>query len=405
MIRKKKPHSSRPRRRRLIHTFIYQQQTRQRGFSLVELIVGTVLTSIVIFLAWAGLIWTLSFSNTAQAKTARVNELIRAQDIMISEIREAQSVNQSGSLQANGATVSMIDVVAKSGITLNDLGNYGDIALYLELPTNASVKSCPTDTGSIPADPIDRVIYDIRPSPPGWLEPKAISRYGRIPSMDGSIDPCSKPVANDIIADSVANTASAGTCNGVISGSDGFRACMKGESLNLLMKSSINGVDSLSTQSHVTTRAVTLDPLDEMASTLKSFRQAFELYHQQNGQFPNDTHLTLPPGMDGLISNELWVTQTPLGGNYNWEGLNGYPYAGIAIEGATASTSVIAELDKRLDDGNLSTGNFRFAPTGRYTWIFEGGISSVSCDSDAWEVWVANAAGGLPMPWTSCIAD
>ncbi len=109
------------------------------------------------------------------------------------------------------------------------------------------------------------------------------------------------------------------------------------------------------------------------ASDLKGFRLAFESYAAENGDFPNDSHIVLPPGtgIDNLIDNTHWLATTPVGGNYNWEGPDGYPYAGVAILGATADSSTMAKLDAMLDDGNLASGSFRITPNGRHTYIFD----------------------------------
>ena len=61
----------------------------------------------------------------------------------------------------------------------------------------------------------------------------------------------------------------------------------------------------------------------------------------------------------------------PLGGTYNWEGPNSYPYAGISIYQPNATDAQFAELDAMIDDGDTSTGEFRQTPNGRYTYIVE----------------------------------
>jgi type IV pilus assembly protein PilA len=93
------------------------------------------------------------------------------------------------------------------------------------------------------------------------------------------------------------------------------------------------------------------------------------------GLFPADTHRTLPPRMDGYIKQGKWDDPV-LGGYYNWEGPSwgeggGYSYAGISLESTPAAVDVVQELDERIDDGDLSTGNFRLTPNGRYTFIIE----------------------------------
>lgn len=110
----------------------------------------------------------------------------------------------------------------------------------------------------------------------------------------------------------------------------------------------------------------------ETISDLKNFATAFNTVAIRD-DYPNDSHIILPPGygLEKYISEEHWLSETPLGGNYNWEGLDNYPYAGIAILGATATPDTMTLLDRKLDDGNLATGCFRLTGNGRYTYILK----------------------------------
>jgi prepilin-type N-terminal cleavage/methylation domain-containing protein len=112
-----------------------------------------------------------------------------------------------------------------------------------------------------------------------------------------------------------------------------------------------------------------------VAADLKTFHTGFLSYATDNDQFPPDSHLNppyhLPPGagMEDYLPVHRWADETPLGGNYNWEGPNNYPYAGISLYEATAPASVMAMLDDKIDDGDLSQGLFRLTPNSRYTYI------------------------------------
>ena len=112
-----------------------------------------------------------------------------------------------------------------------------------------------------------------------------------------------------------------------------------------------------------------------MASDLKTFQKAFVTYCLVNGDFPNDCHLPLPyhlppgSGMENYLDPIRWSTSPFLGGNYNWDGPDNYPYAGIALFNTTATISQLQALDAKLDDGDLSQGKFRQTSNGRYTLI------------------------------------
>ena len=238
------------------------------GFTLTELLVASLIASFVIMLAWTGLFSVMNMSSEAQAITARKLDLSNALDLLTEEVREAQSINRSGDMVANGLDVTLKDVVAHAGLSPQEIGNPGDIALFLELPTNSAITSCMTESGPHPAETVDRVVYDVRDSPVSWLPPEVVARYGRIPESDGSINPCSRPVANDIVADSIAAVDAKPSCDGVLSGGKGFHTCQKGDSVDLLLKSSISKLDDLPLKGSVTSRATTFVPTADNDSPL-----------------------------------------------------------------------------------------------------------------------------------------
>lgn len=110
-----------------------------------------------------------------------------------------------------------------------------------------------------------------------------------------------------------------------------------------------------------------------VASSLKNFEMGFMAYAIDEGDFPNDSHIVLPdlPKMAKYINPGVWGQTTALGGTYNWEGPDFYPYAGISIFEPTAPQKDFELLDIMLDDGNLTQGKFRKTPNGRYTYIID----------------------------------
>jgi prepilin-type N-terminal cleavage/methylation domain-containing protein len=221
----------------------------EQGLSLIELLVASVITSVVILIAGYGLIAALNGEKVAQAMSARRSELNRAFDFMTNEIRMAQSINST----ANGTSTSVADAVTQSGLPLSALGSYGTLALYLEIPTTNPTDTCPAE--------FDRIVYDIRPSKDGWLPPRTIHRYGRTPRADGTINPCSTPVSSDVLVDAIAaQLDTAPVCNapGSLTGANGFMACVNGAQVDLFLQSAVAGTSSRSIQSAASSRLVSI---------------------------------------------------------------------------------------------------------------------------------------------------
>lgn len=244
----------------------------EQGLSLIELLVASVITSVVILVAGYGLIAALNGEKVAQAMSARRSEMNRAFDFMTNEIRMAQSINKTGNFSANGTTASVADVVTQSGLSLTALGSYGTLALYLEVPTTNPTATCSAE--------FDRIVYDIRPSKDGWLPPRTIHRYGRTPRADGTINPCSAPVSSDVLVDAIAerlDTTPVCGAPGVLTGADGFMACVNGAQVDLYLQSAVAGKSARKIQSAASSRLVsitqslnTIQLLQNRASTTAS---------------------------------------------------------------------------------------------------------------------------------------
>lgn len=236
------------------------------GFTLVELLVAGVISTIVILVAWSGLVSAMNISQTTEARSARQAELNLALDFMTNEIRMARSINQSATLTANGTTVSLNDVVTSAGVNLASLGSYGTLGLYLELPIAEAPAICPAggpNAGAAPPTPtdFDPIVYDIRPSPSGWLQPRMVARYGRIPLADGTLNPCSSPVSSEPMVDALSTTMNTTpTCSGVLSGSGGFYSCVEGKEAKLFFQSDVSDTEVRSVSSTAASRVFTITP-------------------------------------------------------------------------------------------------------------------------------------------------
>jgi prepilin-type N-terminal cleavage/methylation domain-containing protein len=221
----------------------------EQGLSLIELLVASVITSVVILIAGYGLIAALNGEKVAQAMSARRSEMNRAFDFMTNEIRMAQSINRT----VGGTSTTVADAVTQSGLPLSALGSYGTLALYLEVPTTNPTATCPAE--------FDRIVYDIRPSSGGWLPPRTIHRYGRTPRADGTINPCSTPVSSDVLVDAIADkqdTPPVCDTPGLLTGADGFMACVNGAQVDLFLQSAVAGKSARKIQSAASSRLVSI---------------------------------------------------------------------------------------------------------------------------------------------------
>jgi prepilin-type N-terminal cleavage/methylation domain-containing protein len=98
---------------------------------------------------------------------------------------------------------------------------------------------------------------------------------------------------------------------------------------------------------------------------------AFTQYAQEKGSFPADASAhTFPATMAGYMRVSQWMRVTPLGGYYEWDNINASNSLGVRfkaalrINGCTRKTSELQQIDKWIDDGNLTRGNFRVTDAG-----------------------------------------
>ena len=237
-----------------------------RGFTLVELLVALTISMIVIFVIGAGLVSATNMSRLNQSRIARQSELNLALDFITNEIRMVRSINQSTSSTANGSTVMLSDVVTSVGVNLSNLGNYGTLALYLERPIANAPAICPAggpNAGAPPPTPanFDPIVYDVRPSPSGWLQPRMLARYGRVPLTDGTINPCSNPVSSDPMIDALPIAMSqTPTCSGLLSGAGGFYSCVNGKEVNLFFQSVVTKSEVRQVSSIAASRLMNFQP-------------------------------------------------------------------------------------------------------------------------------------------------
>ncbi|MGA2017827.1 MAG: type II secretion system protein [Opitutaceae bacterium] len=102
---------------------------------------------------------------------------------------------------------------------------------------------------------------------------------------------------------------------------------------------------------------------------LRVYAGAFQAYAQEHGDWPPGGlgPGAFPPGMEGYLNQTNWGRVTPIGGYYQFATQSpqqGGRYAAVIIIASVGPNQVtsdsiqLSDIDRKFDDGNLSTGNF-----------------------------------------------
>lgn len=107
-----------------------------------------------------------------------------------------------------------------------------------------------------------------------------------------------------------------------------------------------------------------------IANDLRTFATVFQAHAHETGSWPPEAAAGVVP--TGMTPEELkyddWSHPTPIGGKFDWERNQthvGVKYGAAITIAPTADAPLVIdsglflEIDQAIDDGNLSTGNFR----------------------------------------------
>ncbi len=119
-----------------------------------------------------------------------------------------------------------------------------------------------------------------------------------------------------------------------------------------------------------------------VANDLRVFAGAFQSYAQDRGDWPAATLAAaeIPAGMQGYLSPTSWQRTTPVGGQYAWARdtlQQGERYRAAVLvlsvgdNRVTSDRQLLLDLDHKLDDGNLDTGNFRLGFRNQPVFVIE----------------------------------
>lgn len=93
----------------------------------------------------------------------------------------------------------------------------------------------------------------------------------------------------------------------------------------------------------------------ELAEAFRSYSEAFQAYRNEHGTWPPDQEAAkVPSGMETLLSG--FTQEATSGGSWDWQSPNPYSRPRLYLTGSRASTRVLQQMDKILDDGDLTQG-------------------------------------------------
>lgn len=107
------------------------------------------------------------------------------------------------------------------------------------------------------------------------------------------------------------------------------------------------------------------------ASEIKDAGRAFVEYSFDHGSYPPDsTPGRIPDGMADYLKGFPWTDDTVIGGQWDWDDEQFGTKAGVSVYMPNWDDEQMQKVDKIIDDGNLSTGQFRKRSQG-YIYVLE----------------------------------
>ncbi|AFZ44240.1 hypothetical protein PCC7418_2077 [Halothece sp. PCC 7418] len=174
---------------------VRQTKSKNRGFTMVELLAALVITGIVTASLGVGLTYLLQESQETEEETQQRAELNRALDFITEEIRMAESI------EPNSGAIDISTDASDFGKDCNDNSDNLTCVLILDVP-----------------DVDQRIIYYTEPTSGNWKGPRVLRRWGPDFNADGTYSNPTTPsnwsgdLLVDRIVDNTSNT-SVPTCN------------------------------------------------------------------------------------------------------------------------------------------------------------------------------------------------
>ncbi len=98
---------------------------------------------------------------------------------------------------------------------------------------------------------------------------------------------------------------------------------------------------------------------------------AFEQYNLATGTYPADGLPAIEvPSIKDYLTRLAWTARNSIGGQWDWDLGQFGVHAGVSVYRPAATRARMAQIDSKIDDGNLSTGQFRQRTDG-YIYIIQ----------------------------------
>ena len=119
-----------------------------------------------------------------------------------------------------------------------------------------------------------------------------------------------------------------------------------------------------------------------LVNDLRVFTNAYQSYAHDKGDWPESTGVPaeIPPGMQSYLGPTAWQRPTPIGGAYTWSTFSlqqGERYRAVLIVSNVGANKVssdrqqLVDVDQKIDDGDLATGNFRLGYRNQPVFVIE----------------------------------
>lgn len=104
-------------------------------------------------------------------------------------------------------------------------------------------------------------------------------------------------------------------------------------------------------------------------SNLRAFGEQFCVYELRNAGWPAEQAAGVtPPEVNLLLDANNWSSGTPIGGEWDWDFNQNGVTAALSVVNPDRTAAQMNEIDRIIDDGDVTTGRFRTKPSG-YMWV------------------------------------